>query len=122
MRPGDRLGIVAYSNEARVILNLTEMTEANQTLADAATESMNADGQTNLWAGLEAGLKMLGDNAKANTSSALMLFTDGVPNIDPPGGQNFLQALAAYKSEKGGKLPCTVHTFGFGSDLDSKLL
>lgn len=120
MKPGDRLGIVAYSNDAKIVLPLTDMSEENVGVADAATESMNADGQTNLWDGLRTGLEMLSSNKRENASSALMLLTDGVPNVEPTGGH--LPALAKYREERGGKLPGTVHTFGFGTDLDSKLL
>lgn len=115
MQPGDRLGIVAYSDDAKIILPLTAMTEDGIAIADAAADSLNADGQTNLWAGLKAGLDMLVQGAKADASSTVMVLTDGVPNIEPPRGH--LAALEEY-----GKLPCTVHTFGFGTDLDSKLL
>jgi len=115
LQPGDRLGIVAYSDDAQVVLPLTAMTEDGVAIADAAADCLNADGQTNLWAGLKAGLDMLGSGAKADTSSTVMVLTDGVPNVEPPGGH--IAALQAY-----GKLPCTVHTFGFGTDLDSQLL
>lgn len=120
MKAGDRLGIVAYSDDASIVLPLTEMSEAGHAIADAAVEGMNANGQTNMWAGISKGLDMLSSNARPNASSALMVLTDGIPNVEPAGGH--LEALASYRTLHGGKLPCTVHTFGFGSDLDSYLL
>eukprot|EP00438_Fugacium_kawagutii_P004411 Skav228596 [mRNA] locus=scaffold1161:124212:130225:+ [translate_table: standard] len=55
-----------------------------------------------------------------------MLFTDGMPNINPPRGQVAVSILPMLKRLKdkseGGRLPCTISTFGFGYELDSALL
>jgi len=121
MRAGDHLGIVAYSDYATIVLPLTEMSEAGQGLAAVAAESLNASGRTNMWDGLLSGLTMHAENPQrfAMRSSSLMLLTDGVPD-EPAGGLR--AALETYRIEQGGKLPCTVHTFGFGKELDSRLL
>eukprot|EP00913_Durusdinium_trenchii_P011007 g10331.t1 len=84
--------------------------------AEAAVQKLRADGQTNLWQGLETALELFrtapdhGPARRAAVPAALVL-TDGVPNVEPSGGH--LQALRnyrdAWKSEG-------------DSDLDSKLL
>jgi len=79
---------------------------------------MQPDGQTNLWDGLEKGLEVLRvGNSRAN--SAVFLLTDGQPNVEPPRGH--LPMLKKYRDQHGG-YPGIINTFGFGYNLDSKLL
>lgn len=120
MKPQDRLGIVSFSDTAKVVLELTSMDAAGIARADSAIDGMHADGQTNLWDGLQTGLEMLRKHPRSNASTAVMLLTDGVPNVEPSGGH--ITALRAYRSNHDSKLPGTLNTFGFGKDLDSKLL
>jgi hypothetical protein len=49
---------------------------------------------------------------------ALFLLTDGCPNIEPPRGH--LPTLEKLKKKT--NFTCSVNTFGFGYELDSKLL
>lgn len=118
--PGDRLGIVAYSDTATTVLGLTDMSSGGKEAADQALKRLEANGQTNLWDGLHTGLEMLRCGARPAATAALLLLTDGVPNVEPAAGH--LPALRQYRSQLGSKLPGTLHTFGFGKDLDSKLL
>merc|ERR1719296_508726 len=85
---------------------------------------MTPTGQTNLWAGLQKGLEELRDNGEPGRLQHIMLFTDGLPNINPPRGivpmtERFKKS--AGKNFFGGRLP-TINTFGFGYELDSELL
>jgi hypothetical protein len=51
--------------------------------------------------------------------SAILLLTDGLPNVEPPRGT--LPMLKRYKETN--NLPCaSIGTFGFGYSLDSALL
>jgi hypothetical protein len=51
--------------------------------------------------------------------SAILLLTDGLPNVEPPRGT--LPMLKRYKEQNG--IPCaSIGTFGFGYSLDSALL
>merc|ERR1719428_894804 len=78
------------------------------------------EGMTNLWDGLKNGMEVLRSAAEPGRLQHIMLFTDGLPNINPPRG--ILPMLKRQKDKEGGKLPCTISTFGFGYDLDSQLL
>lgn len=115
----DQLGIVTYSDAAEVKLALTAMDAAGKAAAEAALQTLRADGQTNLWQGLESALDLLRSATSSGRISSALLLTDGVPNVEPVEGH--LAALRRYQ-EASGKLPCTLHTFGFGYDLDSQLL
>jgi len=120
MEEHDRLAIIAYSDFAWVELDLTHMNEVGKQLAERALAELQASGQTNLWNGLEVALDLIQANVRQNTTAAVMLLTDGVPTVDPEGGH--VCALQDYRVRKGGSLPATLCTFGFGNDLDSKLL
>lgn len=52
------------------------------------------------------------------SNSALFLLTDGCPNMEPPRGH--LPTLEKLKQKT--NFTCSINTFGFGYELDSKLL
>ncbi|CAE7376645.1 yfbK [Symbiodinium natans] len=117
----DRLALVSYSNAAKTIFPLTEMNEHGRKFSEGKLEELIAEGMTNLWDGLQTGLNLLKEGAQANRLQHVMLFTDGLPNINPPRG--ILPMLKRLKDKsEGGRLPCTISTFGFGYELDSALL
>ncbi|CAE7672001.1 ITIH5 [Symbiodinium pilosum] len=116
----DRLAIVAYSNTASVILELTPMTPEGQQRAELRLHQLIPDGMTNLWAGLETGIQLLAAASDGLRLQHLLLLTDGIPNINPPRG--IVPMLKRLKDKCGGRLPCSVNTFGFGYELDSELL
>lgn len=65
------------------------------------------------------GLDVLAKGQRATGSNvALFLLTDGCPNIEPPRGH--LPTLEKLKKKT--NFTCTLNTFGFGYELDSKLL
>jgi Mg-chelatase subunit ChlD len=79
----------------QVVLNLTNMNPAGLKMAEAAIDNLQENGQTNLWDGLHEGLKALQD--ESGRMKAVLLLTDGQPNINPPRGivpmfQNYKEA------------------------------
>jgi len=80
----DRLTLVAFSSNAHVVYPLTSMTDENKVSVTAALEMLTDGGSTNLWDGLKTGLDQLKDTSGLNSS--VMLFTDGMPNVEPPRG------------------------------------
>lgn len=118
---GDRLALVAYSSDAKTVFGLTPMNDAGKTTTEAELERLVPGGLTNLWGGLKMGIDILQAGAQGGDRlQHIMLFTDGLPNCNPPRG--ILPMLKRLKDKEGGKLPCTVNTFGFGYELDSELL
>lgn len=117
----DRLSIVVYSSEARLVMPLTRMTDANKRNAEVAVANLTTGGQTNMWGGLSLGMDILrarGQNTERKPGFIFIL-TDGLPNIVPPRGH--VPMLQRYK-DKYPNFTCTINTFGFGYNLDSKLL
>jgi Mg-chelatase subunit ChlD len=115
----DRFSIVSFSSTASVVFPLCQMDDDGRSKALTALETLNADGATNLWDGLKTGLNVLTEGQRTSGSNAaLFLLTDGQPNENPPEGH--LPALAAYKAQN--NFTCSINTFGFGYNLNSKLL
>jgi hypothetical protein len=116
----DRVALIAYSNAASSIAALTVCNDAGRRSLEQSLNSLDPAGMTNLWDGLKVGLEQLKNDPQPGRLQHMMLFTDGLPNINPPRG--ILPMLKRLKDKEGGKLPCTINTFGFGYELDSELL
>lgn len=117
MKPEDRLAIVTFSTAVTTLLPLTSMDVAGKASAFAALDTMCPTSSTNLWGGISRGLEAFDSSSSEETSfrnAAMFVLTDGMPNVTPPRGE---EAMTASRSVR---IP--VHTFGFGYDLDSRLL
>jgi len=91
------------------------MTETGKELAFNVIKSIVADGSTNIWHCLQTLNAVASKPEFAGCNIVTAMLTDGLPNIRPPSNDE----AAAYKSLiRNGNLS----TFGFGYDLDSKLL
>mmetsp|Transcript_20870 Transcript_20870/g.30901 ORF Transcript_20870/g.30901 Transcript_20870/m.30901 type:complete len:724 (+) Transcript_20870:59-2230(+) len=115
----DRLGVIAYSNDATVIFPLTYMTQENKTEAWERVTELAPRGGTNLWSGLLSAMEIACLEEVEHTH--IIVLTDGVPNIHPPRGE--LETLIRYKSkERFANMKASISTFGFGYQLKSLLL
>ncbi|KAJ3413461.1 hypothetical protein HDV05_008030 [Chytridiales sp. JEL 0842] len=120
--PQDRLGLVSFSDGAKVEFALEKMDTPTKERAQSTLEALRTQGCTNIWAGVDAALGVF-ENAQSlgGRLGVTLVFTDGQPNVRPPLGEAGM--LLKRKEKKwGGTLPCVLHTFGFGYDLDSVLL
>lgn len=116
MTKEDRLAIVTFSNRAKVLQPLTEMTDVNKDAAKAKIEAMEPETCTNLWHGLRDGIKLFNGEENTGRVPAVMVLTDGEPNhLCPP--QGYVPALKAM-----GSIVPSIHTFGFGYKLRSGLM
>lgn len=117
---GDRLALVSYSTDATKILALTDMTSNGRTAAENCLNQLVPAGMTNLWDGLKTAFEVLQTGQRPGRFQHVVLFTDGLPNINPPRG--IVPMLKRLKEKEGGHLPVTLSTFGFGYELDGELL
>ncbi|KAJ3090054.1 hypothetical protein HK100_007563, partial [Physocladia obscura] len=133
----DSLAIVSFSDNAQIEMEMCTMNSTTASAAASANAStgrqraldiidrLETSGSTNIWAGLDLALNVMhGSNnspSEDSASTAILLFTDGQPNIRPPNGE--LNMLNHRRKKFNGSLPCSVlNTFGFGYSLDSDLL
>jgi len=124
LKSTDRLAIVIYDTEVLTIVPLTEMNVHGKRMADDAVKKIRERGQTNLSGGLLEGVKILQKKklqegtAKTQISSVILL-TDGLANCGIKTKEGIIEALI---QEFGEEPPCSIHTFGYGSDHDAGLL
>lgn len=113
------LGLVTFSNSAHVVMPITPMNEFGLARASAAIDSLCADGGTNIWDGLRLAFEQI-PTLKHNCQVQILLLTDGEPTKDyiP------LLGIETTLRRKLQSIPIrtSIHTFGFGYKLDSKLL
>ncbi|KAF2418041.1 U-box domain-containing protein [Tothia fuscella] len=111
----DRLGLVTFSTEAKVVQQLLPMTKKNKTATLTKINSLKVESMTNLWHGILEGIKLFEDDERDNSVASIMILTDGLPNhMCPP--QGYIPKLRNYK------LPGSINTFGFGYSIRSGLL
>lgn len=140
--PDDRLSIVGFSREARVVCELTPMNKKGKAQTTKGADSLKPTTNTNLWAGLKSGLDVLRDASSESPTpvnkrgipskrrqqhfvqkrlKSIMLLTDGVPNYNPKEG--IASELDAYLNRfPDFERSVSIHSFGFGYSLDSVLL
>jgi hypothetical protein len=105
----DRLCVVQFYHEASRLCPLRRATEAAQAELEALVRGFVAGGGTNIQKGLEIGLGVVnGRRVIAGRAASVMLMSDGEENNGDA------------RSVAPGDVP--VHTFGFGSGHDARLL
>lgn len=105
LKPTDRIGLVVYGSEARVLLEPTNDREAVR----RAIEQLHTDGATNAEAGLMLGYDVAGRNFRMNASNRILLCSDGVANVGLAGPQAILGRIGR-EARRGIELS----TLGFG--------
>ena len=118
MNDNDHFAIITFSDKAKLLLDLTKMTSVGKTSSSVVVDNMCVEGMTNIWDGLKLSLDLVKSINTKNTNVVISLLTDGVPNVNPPRG--IMETLK--KTITDNSLDVSISTFGFGYELDSKLL
>ncbi|KAL9093522.1 MAG: hypothetical protein Q9165_003917 [Trypethelium subeluteriae] len=129
LNEGDRLGIVTFAYDAKVIQRLTPMTYRLKTETLKRVDELTPDGSTNLWHGLLSGRQLFEQEHTVNgyrgknKIQAMYILTDGMPNYMCP-AQGYVPKLKPIIENEWeqGRVPPSIHTFGFGYHLRSGLL
>ncbi|CAG9321577.1 unnamed protein product [Blepharisma stoltei] len=117
LEPKDRMSLVLFSSEVRRILPLIKMTEVGKQRALSKIAEIHAGGGTELVEGLDHGLKVIEDRRIVNQITSIILLTDGQDN----NGSTALDR-AKLRVDSAKTKNYSIHTFGYGSDHDAKLL
>ncbi|KAL6890663.1 hint domain-containing protein [Trichoderma evansii] len=112
----DRLGIVTFETESRIVQMLEPMTDGNKEQARTRIRALKPMGSTNLWHGMLDSIKLFKNEEDSARVPAIMVLTDGEPNHMCP-SQGYIPKMRSMDP-----LPATIHTFGFGYSLRSGLL
>ena len=114
----DRLAIVIFDNKIETIFELLPMTPVNVSLCMSKINDIKPGGQTDIWNAIERAYEILGKRSDTTRNSAVMLLTDGIPNVSPARGE--IETLKRKKKTSGYESP--LYTFGFGYNLQKGLL
>ena len=107
LRPDDKVGIVVYGTNARVVLPHTSI--VNQEHILTAIRALAPEGATNAEAGLRMGYKLALQNLESNAINRVILCSDGVANVGETGSDAILKEIRTYVKEG-----VTLTTVGFG--------
>ncbi len=118
MRPQDRIGIVDFDVEVRIVLPATQLADLTPTAFNQALDRLVAAGGTDIALGLGAGIAEATGTADTATISYVFLFSDGNPT---DGVTEWLQIRAAIVEAVHGT-SIRVSTFGFGDDANGREL
>ena len=119
LSPNDYLALVPFNESANAQMNLTKMDEYGKAAANDTIDELSAKGQTNIWDALRLSSNIALSTSECNSlNTYVLLFTDGVPNINPPRG--IVASLTNFL--KGKNMNFSIYAFGYGYELDSELL
>jgi Ca-activated chloride channel family protein len=98
LREDDRVGIVVYSDNTRVVLEPTPAGEKATILA--AITTLRSEGSTNMAAGLRLGYQMAEAHRAENEITRVILLSDGIANTGVTDPQGILD-FAGQEARKG---------------------
>jgi Ca-activated chloride channel homolog len=113
LRPNDKVGIVIYGSEARLVLEHTSLQDKGKILS--AINTLENEGSTNAEAGLKLGYELASKGFKVDGINRVVLCSDGVANVGATSPDAIRAAIREY-SEQGVYL--TTVGFGMGDYND----
>ena len=116
--PQSRICIIKFDGSIDIVTPLMYATETNKVQIMTSIDSIKPGGQTNIWGAIEKALEILDTRADKSKNSAILMLTDGIPNISPAQGE--VETLKKLRKTKNFTTP--IYTFGFGYNLQPTLL
>lgn len=116
----DNFSLVIFDNCSETIVPLQLCTELNKMQIKEAIQNLRIRGGTALWEGLREGLNQFKNNDTNNWNKSLFVLTDGVSYHNPLNG--YEQTIDEYNQNINPEQQIPIYTFGFGYNIDSKLL
>ena len=113
-----RISIIKFDNTIELVNDLMLASEMNKTQILSKINTIKPDGQTNIWSAIEKGIQILDNREDKTRNSAILMLTDGSPNISPARGE--VETLKRLRKNKNFTTP--IYTFGFGYNLKRELL
>ena len=113
-----RICIIKFDNIIDIVTPLMYATETNKVQIMTSINSIRPGGQTNIWGALEKALQILDGRDDKTRNSAILMLTDGIPNVSPAQGE--VETLKRLRKNKNFTTP--IYTFGFGYNLQTTLL
>lgn len=111
----DMIALVEFNSRAKALTRLVPSTNTNKSQLKDMISNLRADGGTNIWDALRVSLEL---SKQISSKVEILLFTDGESNENPPRG--IIPTLKDYIQFN--KSNVSIHTYGFGNNINSKLL
>jgi Ca-activated chloride channel family protein len=115
-QPTDRVGIVAFSDNATLVCAPEPMNDAGKRLLRARAARLTADGGTGMYAGLELSASTLLSQRREGARRAVMLLSDGAPNVGPCTPELLAQLATDMRKN------VSVSTLGYGINHNEDIL
>ena len=115
----DHMGLIKFENCATPLCGIIPMNDQNKQLLRDRTADLSAGGGTNIWDALRVAIDLANNYNLTSSRIDILLFTDGISNNDPPRG--IIGTLTSYLNQHP-NLNVTLNTYGFGYQINSKLL
>jgi len=119
LRKEDMISVITFSTSATLQVKPTLLIDqATKDSVISELNSMDADGATNMWAGIKLALDTSSSIKFKNYQKSIMVFTDGDSNTNPPKGvyQTLKETLKVCDDK------FTISTFSYGNDVGPELL
>ena len=113
-----RLAVIAFDNTITVIFDLMLMSAMNQSQVLTKIGEIRPESTTNIYGAIEKAVEILDVRTDKTRNSAILMLTDGQPNISPARGE--VHTLKKLREKKNFTAP--IYTFGFGYNLRRELL
>ena len=113
-----RICIIKFDNSIDIVTPLMFATDTNKVQIMTSINSIKPGGQTNIWGAIEKALDVLDKREDKSRNSAILMLTDGIPNVSPAYGE--VETLKKLRKTK--NFTCPIYTFGFGYNLQPSLL
>lgn len=107
LRPTDSVAIIVYGTNARIILDMTPVSEKQTILS--AINRLVAEGSTNAAAGLWLGYRLASEHFNPEVINRVVLLSDGVANVGITGPDDLLDVIQEHAAEG-----ITLTTVGLG--------
>ncbi|CAD8145963.1 unnamed protein product [Paramecium octaurelia] len=111
--PKDRLCLIQFDDTCQRLTNLRRVTDENKTYYSDIISKIQANGGTVIGLGTQMALKQIKYRKSVNNVTSIFVLSDGQ---DEAAISQLQKQLAYYKQT------LTIHSFGFGSDHDAKLM
>ena len=113
-----RLAVIAFDDTITVVFDLMLLSAMNQSQALTKIGEIRPQGMTNIYGAIEKAVEILDVRTDKTRNSAILMLTDGQPNISPARGE--VETLKKLREKKNFTAP--IYTFGFGYNLRRELL
>jgi Ca-activated chloride channel homolog len=112
----DRVGVVAFSTSATLVAPVAPLDANTKRALRSRVTRLRADDRTNIQAGLELGVAELPTTVSDNTRTAVVLLSDGQPNVGECSREGLGDIARGLRSR------AAISTLGYGARHDEGVL